>query len=383
MFKFNKNNQDEKNIDIKKVNEIISITNIILKIVFVLGILLILYLFTNVSKSWGIDKFLITLLDILMPLFIGIIFAWLFNPLITYLNKKGINRIIGSIIVFVLFIGIIYLVIYSFIPIMVDEVNDFSKILPSLLENIEVWIDNIFDKLGGNEFDFTTTKLDLYKSINTYTTTFVTELPVKLIGLVKGTFSFIIDFIVGLIIGLYLLFNFNSSSNRLGRLMPSRVKIGANALFKKIDYTMRSFTQGILITSTIIFLVCSAGFAIAGLKAPLFFGLFCALTNIIPYVGPYIGAFPAIIVGFVQGPVTGITVSCIILIIQTIEGNFIQPLVMSRMMKLHPVTIIVGLLIFGYFFGIWGMILATPIISITKIIATTINEKYKIIKLEE
>ena len=165
--------------------------------------------------------------------------------------------------------------------------------------------------------------------------------------------------------------------------MPNRVKTGANALFKKIDYTMRSFTQGIIITSTIIFVVCSIGFAISGLKAPLFFGLFCAITNIIPYIGPYIGAFPAILVGFVQGPVTGITVACIILIIQTIEGNFIQPLVMSKMMKLHPVTIIVGLLIFGYFFGIWGMIMATPIISITKIICVTINDKYKLIKLEE
>ena len=67
--------------------------------------------------------------------------------------------------------------------------------------------------------------------------------------------------------------------------------------------------------------------------------------------------------------------------IQFIEGNFIQPLVMSKTMKLHPVTIIVGLLIFGYFFGIVGMIISTPLMSIIKIILTFINEKYDIISI--
>lgn len=137
---------------------------------------------------------------------------------------------------------------------------------------------------------------------------------------------------------------------------------------------MKNFIQGTLIVSTIIFLVCSVGFWFAGLKAPVFFGLFCAITNIIPYIGPYIGAAPAVIVGYATSPLVGTVVLIICVAIQFIEGNFIQPLVMSKTMKLHPVTIIVGLLIFGYFFGIVGMIVSTPLMSIIKIILTFINE---------
>jgi predicted PurR-regulated permease PerM len=124
--------------------------------------------------------------------------------------------------------------------------------------------------------------------------------------------------------------------------------------------------------------LCTLVFSLVGLKAPFLLGLICGVTNIIPYVGPYIGAIPAIIVAFSQGAGTGILVGVLILIIQTIEGNVIHPLVMSKAMKLHPVTILISLLIFEHFFGIMGMILAAPIVAVLKIIFVWLEEKYKV-----
>jgi predicted PurR-regulated permease PerM len=71
----------------------------------------------------------------------------------------------------------------------------------------------------------------------------------------------------------------------------------------------------------------------------------------------------------------------VLLVIQLIKSNFIQPLVMSRTMKLHPVSVIVSILFFGYFFGIIGMIVATPIIAISKMLLLFLNKKYNIIKV--
>ena len=118
---------------------------------------------------------------------------------------------------------------------------------------------------------------------------------------------------------------------------------------------------------------------ISGLKSALLFGLFCGITNIIPYVGPYLGAAPALIVGFSQGTPIGIGVLITVVIVQTIEGNILNPIVMSKTMKLHPVTIIIVLLVFEHFWGILGMILATPIIATIKVIFEYFNEKYGII----
>ena len=94
----------------------------------------------------------------------------------------------------------------------------------------------------------------------------------------------------------------------------------------------------------------------------------------IPYAGPYIGGAPAVIVGFTQGPVTGILTLLTIVVVQFLEGNLLQPVIMSKTTKLHPVTIMLGLLIFGHFFGIIGMVLSTPIIAACKTVALYFNE---------
>ena len=130
--------------------------------------------------------------------------------------------------------------------------------------------------------------------------------------------------------------------------------------------------------ASLVFVVSTIGFFISGLKAPLLFGLFCGITDIIPYLGPYIGGIPAVVVGFSQSPITGIITLIAIVIVQFIEGNLLQPLIMSKQLKLHPVTIMLGLLIFGYFFGIVGMVVATPAIAAIKVIFTFFDEKYHI-----
>ena len=132
-----------------------------------------------------------------------------------------------------------------------------------------------------------------------------------------------------------------------------------------------------------VFVISSICFAIAGLKAPLLFGLFCGITNVIPYAGPYIGGAPAVIVALSQSPKIGIVVLISIIVIQTLEGNLIQPLIMSKSARLHPVTVIIGLLVFGHFFGIIGMAISTPVIGACKALFLFFDEKYNILNYEK
>ena len=382
MFNFFKSKQIEKNkIDYGKINESISIINIILKIVFILVIILILYMGTKVLTDWGFFRFINIMLTILSPLFIGIVIAWLLNPIVTYMQKKKINRVAGTIITYIAFILVLYLVLNSVLPILSDEINEFAKNVPIILDKIQVFVDGIFDKFENPAFDINATKLELYTKVESAVIEYTSKLPEISINIIKGVFSTLWSIVLGFMIGLYLLFDFDNAIKKTISFIPRRICDSLRSVVNKIDMALKNFIQGTLIVSTIIFLVCSVGFWFAGLKAPVFFGLFCAITNIIPYIGPYIGAAPAVIVGYATSPLVGTIVLIICIAIQFIEGNFIQPLVMSKTMKLHPVTIIVGLLIFGYFFGIVGMIISTPLMSIIKIILTFINEKYDIISI--
>jgi predicted PurR-regulated permease PerM len=152
-----------------------------------------------------------------------------------------------------------------------------------------------------------------------------------------------------------------------------------NEITRRINTSLRSYVQGVLLVMLLVFITQSIGFTLAGMEAPILFALFCAVTDIIPYFGPYIGGIPAVIVGFTISPITGICVLISILIVQLLENNFYQPLIMGHTMKLHPVTIMLSLLIFQHFFGIIGMVVATPVVACIKVLLQFVNEKYNIV----
>lgn len=376
--------KESKNIDVSSLNEVIVLSKKILKIAFFFIIILGIYAIIMLLKELKILSILINILKVLTPLFIGIVIAWLFDPLVTWFQKKGIKRIFGAIIIYVFLLFIIFIVVSSLIPVLSDQINDFAKMIPNILESINNFIDGIFDKLGNvGSFDMEGAKTEIFNKINEIGTNLTSSLPSYTVSFLRGFFSGIGTFVVGLIIGFYLLVSFDNADDIILGIIPKKIRTSAKSLMNKINTSLRKYVEGTLMLACLVFALSSLGFVISGLKAPLLFGLFCGLTDIIPYLGPYIGGIPAVVVGFSQSTVTGIVTLIAIVIIQFIEGNLLQPLIMSKQLKLHPVTIMLGLLVFGYLFGIIGMVLATPIMSTLKIMFTYFDERYNLIHSKE
>lgn len=366
-------------LDTGSLNEVITLSKAILKILFVVMIIAGVYGLTILLKELGITKFFVELLKIISPLFIGIVIAWLFNPLMKFFSKKGIRRGLGAAIIYIALSAIIFLLIKAIIPLMFEQINDLVSTIPSTLKGIVNWISDLFNKVSNNSnVDLTSVKTEIISKIENYGMNIASSLPEVMVNTVKSFFSGIGTFLIGAIIGFFLLISFDGT-DKVMDFLPDKIHNNVTSLFSKIEDSLRRYVQGTLTLSTLVFVVSTIGFMISGLKSALLFGLFCGITNIIPYVGPYLGAAPALIVGFSQGTPIGIGVLITVVIVQTIEGNILNPIVMSKTMKLHPVTIIMGLLVFEHFWGILGMILATPIIATIKVIFEYFNEKYGII----
>lgn len=371
MFRKNKDN----GVDYTKLNEGIRIGVDILKIFLILVIVSLVFISTKLAIDWKILPFLKTILKVLSPLFIGIVLAWLFDPVVTKLQKKGVNRVLGAIFVYVLLIFFIYLLCRLMIPSIASQLEDLGNSLPNFITYIQDQLDNFFD--GINSFDTTNIKESLYEAINDLSNSLTVDLPSKIVSIVTSVLAGGVNLLIGLLVGLYMLFDFDSVKKHINSLVPKKYRKDTFALFDKLNKNLKSYVQGTLLIMCMLFVIQSISLAIAGLKAPMVFGLFCALTDIIPYVGPYIGGIPAVLVGLSMSPTTGIFVLIAVVICQSIENYFLQPVVMGKTMKLHPVTIMVGLLVFNHFFGIIGMVLATPTIAILKTIFNFFNDKYK------
>lgn len=377
-----KDDNKKTELNYHKVNEVVDLTKILLRVAIIIVIILGVYAGIKLIQILNIMPFVKTFLSIISPLFIGLIIAWLFDPIVTKLQKKGIRRGLGTTIVYILFIGLIFVVLYSIIPLLSDQLTDFAKMIPNIMSTVENWLDSIFNKLSSIEgFDSVSTKVQVMGKIQEITTNLTQSLPELTVSFVSSIFSFMGTFLIGLIIGFYCLVGFENV-NAVLSFIPKKIKKDTIILLDDANESLRNFVRGALIDSTLIFVVESILFWIAGLKSPALFGFFCGITNVIPYAGPYIGGIPAVIVGFSQSVSTGVFTLIAVVAVQFIEGNFLQPLIMSKTTKLHPVTIMLGLLVFGYFFGIIGMVVSTPIIAVIKTIGLFFINKYDFFKFK-
>ncbi len=380
---FGKKKIEVKEVDKKKLNELINLSKNTVKILYILLIIIGVYAVIKLTKEIKILEFIIVLLKVMSPLFIGFIIAWLFDPLVKLLQKKGMRRSIGTAVTYVLLIGVIALIIGGLIPLLSEQINEFIKTIPNIIDQAKLVLDQTIGRLSIIDgLDIEALKKEVLDKIIELGTNITSDIPSLLIKIVKNFFSGMGSIIVGLVIGFYLLMSFDNVNETLITLFPKKIQRNTNEIIYEVNTSLRRFVIGALLDALLIFIVSSIGFGIVGLKAPLLFALFCALTNMIPYAGPYIGGIPAIIVGFSQSGATGILTLIIIVVIQFLEGNFIQPVVMSKTTKLHPVTIMIGLLIFGHFWGIIGMFISTPVIAVLKAIFTYFDDKYDLIKIK-
>lgn len=364
-------------INYKKVNEVVSLTSKILNLVYIAMIIGIIFIATLLIKEWGILKFVMTILKVATPFFIGFVIAWLFNPLVVKLENRGWNRAIASMVIFLVFILIIFAFFSMLIPTIYTQLNDLIASLPGIFNSLKNWITNFLNNFNSSDMvDVASIEANIFKSMEDLGTNITTNLPSMIMNIVGVVFSGLGTMAISLVVGLYLLFDFNNATDHLLKYIPKTHKYEIETLINQIGEELRKCVRGTLTIACMVFVCDSLGFALAGLKAPILFGLLCGITDLIPYIGPYIGGAAAVIVGFSQNPMTGIIVLSVAVIVQLIENYVLQPVVMSKTVELHPVTIIIGLLIFGHFFGIIGMILAMPIMSLIKVVYRFFATKY-------
>lgn len=370
----------DKDVDITSLNNILKKGSKIINISYFTVIVVLILLGTYLIKEWKILGFIKEFFVIISPVFIGLLIAWLFEPMVSKLQKKKIPRIIGCIFVYLLIIGGMIAISYLFIPTLVSQVKDFVAAAPDIFEELTNFCIHMIQTFDTSRLIDTA---ELKESIMDFTTDYglaiVSDLPKYVLDIGKALVSGGINVVLGLMVGFYLLFDFNKVNDSIKKLLPKTWENNYNELTKRINTSLRSYVQGVLIIMFLVFLTQTIGLTLAGMEAPVIFALFCAVTDIIPYFGPYIGAIPAVIVGFTISPITGICVLISIIVVQLLENNFYQPLIMGHTMKLHPVTIMLGLLIFQHFFGIIGMVVATPVIACIKVFAVFFNEKFHIL----
>ena len=366
----------KEKMNFKNLNELIQTAKVLLKLGLVVSIGGLIVLSFYIIEKTQILNIILTILGIIFPLFIGMLTAWLFEPLIKKLEKKKVSRVLGTTIVYLSFVLVLVLLLWLVVPEFVAQLKELIGQVPSFLTKAQEFIASFFNKFQNSTIDVESIKAQLIAKVEEFANNLSSDSLTSVINSITKFVSEGFNVLLGILIGFYISLDFKKFSNGLSNLIPMKYRDDTSKLLENVDEMARGYVSGTLFTSLLVAFLTFLGLVIAGVSSPLLFAIFCGTTNIIPYFGPYIGGIPVVVVAFSISPMCGIITLVTIVLVQFVEGNIIHPLVVGKAVDIHPVVVVLSLLVFEHFFGIIGMILATPIVGAIKILIVFLNEKY-------
>jgi predicted PurR-regulated permease PerM len=175
----------------------------------------------------------------------------------------------------------------------------------------------------------------------------------------------VVDGLIGLLvivfIGLYGAVNPETYLRGAIQLVPPHHRHRAASIFQALAHNLRHWMLGHLVTMFIVGLFAAIGLSILNIPEALVLGLLAFCAELVPYIGPVIASLPAILLGWSQSPLSAIYVAALFLGIHIVEGYMIYPWIMRQAVRLPPALTICGVVVFGFFGGLLGAILATPL----------------------
>ena len=367
----------EKKLDFKTLNELIKTGNILLKIMLAMAILAIAILIIYLLDKTSVLVILGKIISILSPLFLGLLIAWLVEPAINYFVKNKVGRKLATVVVYLILIFIIILIAALIVPEFIAQVNELITRIPNFLKSINTFINDTFKSTA--DFDLSSVKESLINNINNFVNNFTSENLTGIVEKLSSSIKVVSNFVLGILIAFYLSLDFKNVNKYVSILIPNRFHEDIKKITTPLNEMLRNYVNGTLLSCLFVMILSLIGFLISGVSSPLLFAIFCAITNLIPYFGPYIGGIPVVLIGFTMNPYVGFGCLITVVLVQFLEGNILNPLIVGKAVDLHPVILMLSLLVFEYFFGIFGMVIAVPIVATIKIVLLFFENKYHFI----
>lgn len=314
---------------------------------------------------------------ILIPFVMGGFLYYIINPLVTLLEKKlKINRIFGILITLFLLFGLVTIGVIYLLPILINQLSSLINSTQNLYWEIQSFVNQLSKNPLFKSLNIQSTIQQLNLSYVDILQNILNSVTNSLGSVVSAVINTLMILIMTPILLVYFLMDGHKLLPMLERTVLKRDKLNISSLLTNLNATVARYISGISIDALLIGTLAYIGYSVIGLKYALVFAIFSALANLIPYVGPSIGLIPMLITYFFTDPNKMLAALIYMLIIQQIDGNILYPRIVGSVMKVHPITIMVLLLLSSNIYGIMGMIVAIPTYSILKEIVKFLANLY-------
>ena len=368
------------------------------------GILFYYILFHSDRLSALIGAFF----SMLTPIITGLIIAYILNPVMrfielrllfplwnkikpkkdhTYAREAKTIRFISAFITLIMFIAVIYGLVMSLMPQLIVNVQSILGRIPVYLLNVNDYYSNVLVEYPKLETLLKQYSIDMsqlfYDKILPYFEDVISRTSTSLLGSIISIFKSLLNFVIGIIISLYLLIDkerFLAQSKKVLYAFLKRER--ANNFINNLRYSDKifgGFITGKVIDSIIIGILCYIGMLILKLPYSTLIAVVVGITNVIPYFGPFIGAIPCGFFILMVDPRKCLIFIIFIFILQQFDGNILGPKILGDSTGLNSFWVIFSITVFSGLFGIWGMFIGVPVFAVVyAAFKTLINKRLEI-----
>jgi predicted PurR-regulated permease PerM len=317
---------------------------------------------------WGFTA----LWSILVPFLIAFLLAYLLDPLVAWLGDRRIPRWAGSLIVVALIVGVITGAVLFALPAIVGQADVLLVSVQKLVVSTREWLYSdqpaqLLSRLGvpaDRARDMLTTQLvPRLESV-------LSSVIGGVFGVVSGVSSIAMQILNILIIPFvlfFLLLDFPQISRKFVGLFPAYRQHRVRALLARVDDLMGHYLRGAVTVAVIQGTIATIGLWIIGVNSPFVLGVMTGLLDFVPYIGLITSLVVSCIVAMFSGdPVSTKVVAVVILFLsqKLLEATVLGPKIIGSKVGIHPVVLILSLMVFGYFLGFVGLLVAVPVTAV-------------------
>ncbi|MFA9563679.1 MAG: AI-2E family transporter [Acidimicrobiales bacterium] len=316
---------------------------------------------------------------IVPPLVLAAAIVFVLNPIVNWAAGKGIPRVGGAALAYLIVVGILGVIVVLIIPVASDA-GDLTTEFTQLGDDLEDWWDVQAAKSVRDDWPVEVpTWQDLGDDISDSGSDQSIGESISLAREVAGSiFDAVLLAFLAPIVAFYLLVDLPHVAASADSLVPGAAKDQVHLVSRRLNRAIGGFFRGQLIVAFIVGVMSSAGLWAIGLPFWFIVGMLAGVFNVIPLIGPWVGGALGVVVAFAAGDGTtqAIWVVVVMVVAQQIDNHFVSPVVMQRTVHLHPVAVIMALLAGGTLFGFFGLFLAVPTAAVLKIIASHLWRTY-------
>ncbi len=312
---------------------------------------------------------LIKVENLLVSSLLAFVISYTLGPLVNYLERQGVSRTLSTAAIFFAMGLLLVAAGFWIFPYFGETLSALQADTPRMISGVGQFISELEAKV--HSFAGPLANLDVTSKVEARLTEVTHDFFNQLPGLLK---TWLTVMLLGPFLAFFMVKDGRSATNIALGLVPNYLFETALSLQHQINFQIGQFVRARILESLIVGLVTTIGLLVISFPYAILLGAFAGLTNFIPYIGPIFGAIPAFLIALVNG-YPGLAVflmAAVYIVAQLIDAGFLIPMLVAKIVDLHPVTVIVVIIAGAQVMGVLGMIISIPVASTLKVTVSTI-----------